>query len=182
METIQIQYYQSICGKLILGSFEEKLCMCDWMNEERRAVIDKRLQNTLHAKYEIGNSEIITEAMAQLDEYFSRKRTTFDIPLAFIGTDFQKAMPFFEEQNQKTEEESFNIPYGTTISYAKLSQRLNNPKAIRAVAAANGTNPISIFVPCHRVIGSNHKLTGYGGGLAAKKILLELEAGIKYLL
>ena len=92
METIQIQYYQSICGKLILGSFEEKLCMCDWMNEERRAVIDKRLQNTLHAKYEIGNSEIITEAMAQLDEYFSRKRTTFDIPLAFIGTDFQKAV------------------------------------------------------------------------------------------
>ncbi|WP_291585056.1 methylated-DNA--[protein]-cysteine S-methyltransferase [Bacteroides sp.] len=172
METIQIQYYQSICGKLILGSFEEKLCMCDWMNEERRAIIDKRLQNTLHAKYEIGNSEIITEAMAQLDEYFSRKRTTFDIPLAFIGTDFQKAVW----------NELLNIPYRTTISYTKLSQRLNNPKAIRAVAAANGANPISIFVPCHRVIGSNHKLTGYGGGLAAKKILLELEAGIKYLL
>ena len=142
------------------------------MRLERRAVIDKRLQNTLHAKYEIGNSEIITEAMAQLDEYFSRKRTAFDIPLAFIGTDFQKAVW----------NELLNIPYGTTISYAKLSQRLNNPKAIRAVAAANGANPISIFVPCHRVIGSNHKLTGYGGGLAAKKILLELEAGIKYLL
>ncbi len=110
--------------------------------------------------------------MAQLDEYFSRKRTAFDIPLAFIGTDFQKAVW----------NELLNIPYGTTISYAKLSQRLNNPKAIRAVAAANGANPISIFVPCHRVIGSNHKLTGYGGGLAAKKILLELEAGIKYLL
>ena len=137
-----------------------------------RAIIDKRLQNTLHAKYEIGNSEIITEAMAQLDEYFSRKRTTFDIPLAFIGTDFQKAVW----------NELLNIPYRTTISYTKLSQRLNNPKAIRAVAAANGANPISIFVPCHRVIGSNHKLTGYGGGLAAKKILLELEAGIKYLL
>ena len=67
------------------------------------------------------------------------------------------------------------IPYGTTISYGELACRIHNPKAVRAVASANATNPISIFVPCHRVIGSNHKLTGYGGGLDAKKGLLELE-------
>ena len=67
------------------------------------------------------------------------------------------------------------IPYGTTISYGELARRIRNPKAVRAVASANATNPISIFVPCHRVIGSNHKLTGYGGGLDAKKGLLELE-------
>ena len=67
------------------------------------------------------------------------------------------------------------IPYGTTISYGELARRIDNPKAVRAVASANATNPISIFVPCHRVIGSNHKLTGYGGGLDTKKALLELE-------
>ena len=67
------------------------------------------------------------------------------------------------------------IPYGTTISYGELARCIHNPKAVRAVASANATNPISIFVPCHRVIGSNHKLTGYGGGLDAKKGLLELE-------
>ena len=67
------------------------------------------------------------------------------------------------------------IPYGTTISYGERARRIHNPKAVRAVASANATNPISIFVPCHRVIGSNHKLTGYGGGLDAKKGLLELE-------
>ena len=68
------------------------------------------------------------------------------------------------------------IPYGMTESYAGLSQRLGNPKAVRAVAAANGANAISIFVPCHRIIGSNHQLTGYAGGLEAKKLLLELES------
>lgn len=172
MNTIQIQYYQSPCGKLILGSFEGQLCICDWMIEERRATIDKRIQNALHAKYEIKSSEIIMKAVDQLDEYFSHKRTTFDIPLFLTGTDFQKSVWC----------ELLNIPYGATISYAILSQRLNNPKAIRAVAAANGANPISIFVPCHRVIGSNHKLIGYGGGLTAKKELLELEGSIKRLL
>ena len=70
------------------------------------------------------------------------------------------------------------IPFGTTISYAELARRINNPKAVRAVASANASNPVSIFVPCHRVIGSNNKLTGYAGGLMAKELLLELEARI----
>ena len=78
--------------------------------------------------------------------------------------------------------ELLNIPYGTTISYAQLSQRLDNPKAIRAVASSNGANSISILIPCHRVIGSDHKLTGYAGGLVAKKTLLELESNERRLL
>ena len=101
-----------------------------------------------------------------MDEYFARKRKTFDIPLLLVGTEFQKSVW----------QELQNIPYGKTLSYGELSQRLGEPKAVRAVAAANGANPISIFVPCHRVIGRDHKLTGYAGGLAAKKELLELEA------
>jgi len=166
--TIKIQHYQSPCGELMLGSFGDKLCMCDWRNEKRRAIIDKRIQTGLGATYEEGTSEVIEKTVIQLDEYFARKRTTFNIPLIFVGTDFQKAVW----------EELLNISYGKTVSYGELSRRLGNPKAVRAVAAANGANPISIFVPCHRVIGSNHKLVGYGGGLAAKKGLVELETGI----
>lgn len=165
LNTIRIQTYQSPCGELILGSFEGKLCLCDWMNEKRRAIIDKRLQHILNTDYQIGISETTAQTVVQLDEYFSGKRTTFDIPLLLAGTEFQKAVW----------QELLNIPYGTTISYGKLAQQLGNPKAVRAVAASNGANPVSILVPCHRVIGSNHKLTGYGGGLAAKKFLLELE-------
>ena len=123
VNTVQIQYYQSPCGKLILGSFENKLCMCDWVvSEERRTTIDKRIQKALNAQYAIENSEVITQTISQLDEYFSRQRTTFDIPLLLIGTEFQKSVW----------NELLNIPYGTTISYAQLSQRLDNPKAIRA--------------------------------------------------
>lgn len=169
---VQIQYYQSPCGELILGSFDGKLCLCDWMvDEQRRMLIDKRIQKALHAHYEAGSSEVIERAIAQLDEYFLNQRKEFDVPLLFAGTDFQKSVW----------NELLNISYGETASYAALSQRLNNPKAVRAIAAANGANAISIFVPCHRVIGSNHKLIGYAGGLPAKKLLLDLESADKLL-
>lgn len=167
-DIIRIQYYQSPCGDLILGSYGDKLCLCDWQGEERRKLIDGRIQKGLKAGYVTAESKVITKAIAQLDEYFDRKRNVFDLPLLFVGTDFQRVVW----------NELLNIPYGTTETYATLSQRLGNPKAVRAVAAANGANAISIFVPCHRVIGSNHKLTGYAGGLPAKQLLLKLEAAI----
>ncbi|MEL5891945.1 methylated-DNA--[protein]-cysteine S-methyltransferase [Bacteroides sp. GD17] len=165
-KVIRIQYYQSPCGELILGSFGDKLCLCDWVNEERRKTIDGRIQKMLQARYETGISETIATAITQLDEYFAQKRTAFDVPLLLLGTDFQKAVW----------NELLKVPYGMTKSYAGLSSQLGNPKAVRAVAAANGANAISIFIPCHRIIGSNQKLTGYAGGLSAKKILLELES------
>lgn len=112
MEMIQVQYYQSPYGELILGSFEGKLCMCDWVNEKRREVIDKRLQKALHADYCTQGSEVIAKAILQLEEYFARKRKAFDIPLLFIGTDFQKSVW----------QELLNIPYGKTVSYGELSQ------------------------------------------------------------
>lgn len=165
-KTVQIQYYQSPCGEMILGSFEGKLCMCDWLTGKRRAVNDKRIQGVLQADYEIVVSDVIRKTINQLDEYFSHKRTVFDIPLLLAGTDFQKTVWH----------ELMKIPYGATLSYGELSRRLGNPKAVRAVANANAANAISILIPCHRVIGSNHKLTGYGGGLDAKKKLLDLES------
>lgn len=166
---IQIQHYQSPCGELLLGSYEGKLCLCDWPRGQRREAIDKRIQKSFNAQYAEGESEIISMAITQLGEYFDQKRTVFDIPLLFVGTDFQK----------RVWNELLNIPYGSTLSYAELTGRLGDPKAIRAVAAANGANAISIFAPCHRIIGSNHKLIGYAGGLPAKKHLLELEAAVK---
>jgi methylated-DNA-[protein]-cysteine S-methyltransferase len=102
----------------------------------------------------------------QIDGYFNGKRKIFDLPLDLKGTEFQK----------KVWNELLKIPFGKTISYKELSIRMDNLKAIRAVAAANGANPVSIIVPCHRVIGSDGSLTGYAGGLWRKRWLLEHES------
>lgn len=165
MKTIRIERWQSPAGEMLVGSHEGKLCICDWAAGKRRDPIDRRIQRHLNARYETGTSEIIEQTIAQLEEYFAGRRQIFDIPLVFTGSEFQNTV-WRELQH---------IPYGTTISYAELARRIGNPKAMRAVASANANNPISIIVPCHRVIGSNHTLTGYGGGLDTKKRLLELE-------
>jgi methylated-DNA-[protein]-cysteine S-methyltransferase len=106
------------------------------------------------------------EVRRQLDQYFARRRTRFELPLDAKGTTFQRTVWRALEA----------IEYGQTISYGELARRISNPAAVRAVGSANGHNPISIVVPCHRVIGSSGALTGYAGGLAAKRLLLELEA------
>jgi O-6-methylguanine DNA methyltransferase len=108
------------------------------------------------------------EAVRQLTEYFAGQRQQFELPLDPIGTEFQK----------KVWQELCCIPFGSTISYAQLANRIHNPKAVRAVGGANGKNPISIVVPCHRVIGSKGTLTGYAGGLHRKAILLEFEGAL----
>lgn len=166
MEAIEITRYQSPVGEMILGSYADKLCICDWGFEKRRSMIDCRICRHLGAEYVQGTSEIINRAIVQLDEYFAGKRKVFSIPVVFTGSPFQCAVWA----------ELVKIPYGETISYGELALRINNPKAVRAVASANAANPISIFVPCHRVIGSSNKLTGYSGGLEAKHELLALEA------
>ena len=110
--------------------------------------------------------EEFQECVKQLEEYFSGKRKQFSLKLNPEGTDFQK----------QVWKELLTIPYGKTISYLDLSKKLGNVKAIRAVANANGKNPIWIIIPCHRVIGSDGSLTGYAGGVHRKKWLLELES------
>ncbi len=107
----------------------------------------------------------VGQAVKQLSEYFAGKRAEFDLPLAPEGTEFQRTV----WRNLQ------DIPYGETISYGELAKRVGNPKASRAVGAANGQNPIPIVIPCHRVIGANGKLTGFGGGLPTKEALLALE-------
>jgi methylated-DNA-[protein]-cysteine S-methyltransferase len=169
---IQIQRYHSPYGDLMLGSVEDKLCLCDWAAESHRDIVDRRLRKLLKAGYEESTSDVIQEAIRQLDEYFNGKRAVFDVPLLFVGTEFQKSVW----------RKLLEIPYGSTVSYGELARQLNVPKAVRAVAAANGANAISIFAPCHRVIGSNQALVGYAGGLSAKKRLLDLELNGKPLL
>ncbi|HEY6403722.1 MAG TPA: methylated-DNA--[protein]-cysteine S-methyltransferase [Blastocatellia bacterium] len=114
----------------------------------------------------IRDDALFREAADQLKAYFTGELIEFDLPIATGGAPFQ----------QRVWTELRKIPYGSTISYGELARRIGNPKASRAVGAANGDNPISIIIPCHRVIGSNGKLTGYGGGIERKKFLLEFEA------
>ena len=158
--------YESPCGTLMLGSLADRLCLCDWhVGPEHNNRVNGRLCRMLDAELEEGSSPVIGSAITQLDEYFAGARREFDVPLLFAGTDFQR----------RVWAALLTIPYGQTISYGELARRIGMPTAVRAVANANGANAISIFAPCHRVIGSDRKLTGYAGGLAAKTFLLQME-------
>jgi methylated-DNA-[protein]-cysteine S-methyltransferase len=110
---------------------------------------------------------MLVEAERQLNEYFAGQRKTFSVPLDFYGTEFQK----------NVWQALLAIPFGETRSYGQLARQLGNPRATRAVGAANGRNPISVIAPCHRVIGASGKLTGFAGGLRVKQFLLDLEGG-----
>jgi len=120
--------------------------------------------------FAIGDHPVLREAERQLREYFAGTRTAFDLPLDFTGTDFQKSVW----------QALLTIPFGETRSYAQIARQIGKPKAMRAVGAANGRNPISIVAPCHRVIGANGTLTGFAGGLDAKAHLLALETASQF--
>ena len=122
---------------------------------------------TTHRSYEgiCQETPLVKEACRQLSEYLKGERKTFDLPLNPKGTDFQKCVW----------QALCDIPYGETRTYKQIAEAIGNPKAVRAVGMANNRNPITIIVPCHRVIGANGKLVGYGGGLEMKEFLLRLE-------
>ncbi|MBP5535730.1 MAG: methylated-DNA--[protein]-cysteine S-methyltransferase [Bacteroidales bacterium] len=162
---VSVKRYNSPCGTLIVGSCNGRLCLCDWESGRHSQTVDRRMERLLGAKYREEESEVTAEACRQLDDYFARRRKRLDVPLLLVGTDFQR----------QVWNALLQIPYGTTVSYGALSQRLGSATAVRAVANAVGANAISIFVPCHRVVGSDGMLTGYAGGLEAKRSLLDLE-------
>jgi len=118
------------------------------------------------------DDDAFADVRAQLDEYFTGRRSEFELELDMHGTDFQK----------KVWEALLTIPYGETRSYGAIARQIGRPDRARAVGAANGQNPIAVIVPCHRVIGSDGSLVGYGGGLDRKRLLLDLEAGVQPLL
>jgi methylated-DNA-[protein]-cysteine S-methyltransferase len=168
MDRIAISYFKTSLGELILGSYKEELCLCDWRYRKMRNEIDNRIQKGLESQYIEDETLAIIETKKQLNEFFKSDRKSFEIPLLLVGTDFQKSVW----------NELIKIPFGKTISYLELSQKLGDVKAIRAVASANGANAISIIIPCHRIIGSDGKMIGYAGGLNVKKKLLQLEGSI----
>lgn len=166
LKTIYTSICASPCGNLVLGSHEGKLCFCVWENTERAAKIIGRVSYLLGAETTNKTDNVATQAIMQLESYFANELKDFSIPLLLIGTPFQKTV--WAKLCQ--------IPYGSTVSYLQIAQKMGSPKAVRAVANAVGANTLNIFIPCHRIIGSNGQLTGYGGGLEAKKILLEIES------
>ena len=148
------QLYDAPIGKMIIVSNGVSLIEIDHVNHEEPMTSNP--------------DELCQRATKQLDEYFAGKRTSFDLPLQPKGTDFQlKAWVALT-----------TIPYGETISYGEQAKRMDNPKAVRAVGGANGKNPFSVVVPCHRVIGANGTLTGYTGGMNRKEWLLDFERSV----
>jgi len=165
---IKIEYHKTPLGELILGEYDNSLCLCDWRFRKMRETIDRKTQTALKADYVEKKSSIIEETKRQLNQYLNQDRSSFDIPLLIIGTKFQK----------KVWNALLKIPYGKTMTYSALSKQLGDIKAIRAVATANGANAISIIIPCHRIIGSDGSMVGYAGGSDVKKRLLQLEGGL----
>lgn len=145
-------------GQLTLVARDGKLSAILWETERANRV-------RLGELHEANDSPVLLEAQRQLQEYFAGTRHQFTLDLDFTGTDFQK----------QVWQALLTIPFGETRSYSQIAQQIGNPKAVRAVGAANGRNPISIIAPCHRVIGASGELTGFAGGLQAKQYLLALE-------
>lgn len=159
------QIHENQIGRLVLGEYQGQLCLCDWEHRTNFDKVVQRIQKMHNSQFVYKSSKTLDIALKQLDEYFAINRKAFTVPLLFTGTSFQKQVWQLLLQ----------IPYGIKISYGRLSEQLNSPLAVRAVASANAANSLAIFVPCHRVIGNNLQLTGYSGGLEAKRILLQLE-------
>ena len=151
------QYFDSPVGRLRLRSDGRHLTAVEFENRQSDATGGVE-----------GSDAVLSECIRQLTEYFSGDRHNFDLPLATGGTDFQ----------QRVWRALTRIPYGELRSYRDIADSLDNPKAVRAVGAANGRNPIPIVVPCHRVIGSDGSLTGFAGGIAVKRALLEFEGAL----
>lgn len=166
---ITMQRLTTPLGPMFVAASEQGICLLEFVDRPMLETELKDLQQKLKARIIIGENNYTQQAQQQLQEYFTGHRTEFTLPLDAPGTDFQQTV----WQQLQT------IPYGHTRSYQQQATAIHKPSAVRAVANANGANRISIIIPCHRVIGSNGKLTGYGGGLPRKQWLLEHEQ--KYL-
>ncbi len=154
---MRYSYLDTPIGRLLIAGDEDAVRRIDFPKDGK--------PGRPEAGWEESERGTVGETIRQLRQYFEGERSEFELPLAPAGTQFQKAV--WDRLRE--------IPYGETISYGELAKRVGNPKASRAVGAANGQNPIPIVIPCHRVIGANGKLTGFGGGLPVKEALLALE-------
>ena len=153
MSEMFYQYYESPIGTVEIGGTDNAITALYFVEDRRDATEP---------------TAVIDDAIEQIDAYFNAGRTTFDLPLRLHGTDFQR----------QVWQQLITVSFGQTVAYQFIADAIGNPRAVRAVGAANGQNPISIIVPCHRIIGSNGQLTGYGGGLWRKEWLLRHEGAL----
>jgi AraC family transcriptional regulator of adaptative response/methylated-DNA-[protein]-cysteine methyltransferase len=156
-------------GPMLAGATEDGICLLEFIDRRMLETQMNRISKLLHAKLVPGSHQYFDSLKQQLDEYFSGTRKEFDIPLVLPGTTFQK----------KVWADLQAIPYGSTRSYKEQAEVIGSSNAVRAVAKANGDNRIAILIPCHRVIGANGELVGYGGGLSRKQYLLKLESSFQ---
>ena len=165
MNTLCYLRHDSPIGPLLLAASERGL-RAVYMSRQRH-VPDEPGQDWMPvSRDDTVQFEVLARAREQLDDYFAGKRSHFDLPLDLVGTEFQRRVWVA----------LCDIAFGETISYGELARRIGNPRAVRAVGLANGRNPVSIVVPCHRVIGADGSMTGYGGGIDRKRFLLALES------
>lgn len=162
---INLTRIETPLGTMIACATENGICLLEFSDRKMLETELKHLTKSLKAPIVQAENKYFDQLRSQLNAYFSGQSQSFDIPLDMIGTPFQRQVWNI----------LLTIPYGTTASYAEQAKKLGNPSAVRAVANANGMNKISVIIPCHRVIGSDGSLTGYGGGLWRKKKLLDLE-------
>jgi len=162
---INITHIETDLGLMIAGATDNGICMFEFADYKLIELEFKQLASIFKAPLVQGDNPHFGTLRVQLEEYFKGERCNFDIPLDLAGTEFQKQVWL----------SLLKIPYGSTTTYAKQAELLGKPSAVRAVANANGKNKISIILPCHRVIGADGTLTGYGGGIWRKKKLLEFE-------
>ena len=165
---ITTRILQTPLGDMIAGAVDQGICLLEFHDRRMLPTQKVRIQKHFDGELVQGDHPHFGPLEAQLTEYFEGKREHFDLPLTYPGSAFQCSVW----------ESLMTIPYGKTRSYAQQSELIGNKKAIRAMAKANGDNRIAILIPCHRVIGSNGELIGYGGKLWRKKFLLELEGAL----
>lgn len=158
----------SPAGRLTIADLNGRLVLVDWTEGWHHTSVTHRVQRLANVTFEPGSTPLTEKTIQELTEYFAGSRHAFDLPLTFFGTDFQKRV----WQALQT------IAYGHLATYSEVAAAAGSPKAFRATGVAVGENPFSIIVPCHRVVGKDNTLTGYGGGYAAKRLLLALEAGL----
>ncbi len=162
---LYLSYLDTPLGLMRMGASDQGLCLFDFREERSTGRVPSRIQVYFNREIAEGEHPVFAEVRRQVNEYFAGTLKHFDLPLHFIGNDFQVGVW----------RGLLDIPYGETISYKAQAVRLGNEQAIRAIAGTNGENSIAIIAPCHRVIGSDGSLTGYGGGVHNKKWLLDHE-------
>jgi AraC family transcriptional regulator of adaptative response/methylated-DNA-[protein]-cysteine methyltransferase len=162
---VQVTRIPTPLGAMVAGATREAVCLAEFADRRMLPTQLRRLAHRIGAVLTPGDNPMLERLHRELDEYFAGRRRGFEVPVSTPGTSFQ----------ERVWAELTLIPYGATISYAELARRIGRPSAVRAVARANGDNRVAVLVPCHRVVGSDGKLTGYGGGLWRKQRLLDLE-------